>query len=136
MKTATRQNSTESTLNPKQLEVIEALVTGASVAEAARRAGVDRSTVYLWMRDGYDFRGQLMLARRHFADAMKARLRELAGDAVKTISDIMSSNEVPAAVRLKAALAVLDSVGSVKELADETAVVEKWSNDTLPFGSF
>jgi DNA-binding NarL/FixJ family response regulator len=47
MKKDTQQNSTDSTLSPKQIEVIEALASGASVSEAARRAGVDRSTIYL-----------------------------------------------------------------------------------------
>ena len=51
MKKDTQQNSTESTLKPKQAKVIEALAIGASVTAAAKRAGVDRSTVYIWMKD-------------------------------------------------------------------------------------
>ena len=48
MKKDTQQNSTDSTLNPKQIEVIEALASGASVSETTKGAGVDRSTIYLW----------------------------------------------------------------------------------------
>jgi len=48
MKKDIQQNSTDSTLSPKQIEVIEALASGARVSEAAKLAGVDRSTVYLW----------------------------------------------------------------------------------------
>ena len=62
--TNTQQNSTNSTLSPKQIEVIEALASGASISEAAKRAGVDRSTVYLWRRDDSDFEPQLTLTRR------------------------------------------------------------------------
>jgi DNA-binding NarL/FixJ family response regulator len=56
MNTNIQQNSTDSTLTPKQIQVIEALASGACVSEAAKRAGVDRSTVYLWRRDDPDFK--------------------------------------------------------------------------------
>lgn len=85
MKGTTRQNSTESTLTPKQVEVVGALAGGASVTEAAKRAGIDRSTIYLWMRNSGDFKGALILARRERADTMRARLRELADEAVMTV---------------------------------------------------
>jgi predicted DNA-binding transcriptional regulator AlpA len=129
----TQQNSTESTLTPKQVEVIESLAKGLSVTEAARRAGVDRSTIYLWMRDGDDFPAQLMLARRDCADAMKARLRELGDDAIKTIRDVLSDKKISPAVRLKAALAVLQSLGAKKDFADDAGVIEKWRKDSEPF---
>lgn len=130
-----QRNPTQSTLTPKQIEVIEALVVGASVTDAAKRAGVDRSTVYLWMREETDFKVQLMLARRDCADTMRARLRELADDAVKTVQEVLSSKEVSAAVRLKAALAVLQSVGSMKEFAGDASVIENWRIETRPFGT-
>ena len=135
MKVNIQRNPTQSTLTPKQIEVIEALVIGASVTDAAKRAGVDRSTVYLWMREETDFKVQLMLARRDCADAMRARLRELADDAVKTVREVLTSKEVSAAVRLKAALAVLQSVGSMKEFAGDASVIENWRDETHPFGT-
>ena len=134
MKRNTQQDSTQSTLTPKQVEVIEALVIGASVTDAAKRAGVDRSTVYLWMREETDFKAQLMLARRDCADAMRARLRELADDAVATVREVLTSKEVSAAVRLKAALAVLQSVGSMKEFASDASVIENWRSDVHFYG--
>ena len=132
MKKDTQQNSTESTLTPKQAKVIEALAIGASVTAAAKRAGVDRSTVYIWMKDDEDFEAQLMLARRDCADTMRAQLRELADDAVKTVQEVMKSTEVSAAVRLKAALAVLQSVGSMKEYAGDASIIEQWREDSTP----
>jgi len=130
-----QRNPTQSTLTPKQIEVIEALVIGASVTDAAKRAGVDRSTVYLWMREETDFNAQLMLARRDCADAMRAGLRELADDAVATVREVLTSKEVSAAVRLKAALAVLQSVGSMKEFASDASVIENWRSEAHPFGT-
>ncbi len=46
MRANNRHISTESTLTPEQLEVIHALAGGASKVEAARRAGLDRTTIY------------------------------------------------------------------------------------------
>ncbi len=80
---------------------------------------MDRSTIYFWMRNGDDFAEQLMLARRECADAMKARLRELEDEAIKTIRDVLSDKEISPGVRLKAALAVLQSLGTKKDFADD-----------------
>jgi transposase-like protein len=125
MSNDTQQNSTESTLSAKQVQVIEALASGASVADAARRAGVDRSTIYLWMRDDDNFAGELSLARRQCADNMRARLRELGEDAVKTIRELMTGTDVSAAVRLKAALSVLQSMGAMDEAQGPLAIIER-----------
>jgi transposase len=122
----TRQNSTESTLTPKQLEVIQAIAGGASKAEAARRADVDRTTIYTWLKNDPDFEAVLTLARCECADATKARLRELADDAVKTVSEIMKSKEIPAGVRLKAALAVINAEAKGTEPDSDAAIVDKW----------
>jgi DNA-binding transcriptional ArsR family regulator len=92
MKKNIQQNSTDSTLTPKQIEVIEALASGASVSEAATRTGVDRSTVYHWTKDDSEYEAELILARRECADTMRARLRELADDAVKTIREIFGGD--------------------------------------------
>jgi len=126
MKQNTRQNSTESTLTPKQIQVIEALASGASVTDAAKRAGVDRSTVYLWMKDDDNFEAELSLARRECADTMRARLRELGEDAVKAVRELMTGTDVSAAVRLRAALSVLQGLGAMDESRGDLAMIEKW----------
>lgn len=136
MKQSTRQNSTESTLTPKQIEVIEALASGASVTDAARGAGVDRSTVYLWMRNGGNFEAELNLARRECADTMRARLRELAEDAVKAVRELMTDTDVSAAVRLRAALSVLRGLGAMDESRGDLAMIEKWRATSEKWESF
>ena len=45
-------------------------------------------------------------------DAMRAQLRGLADTAVSTVREMLTGMDVPAGVRLKAALAVLQSVGN------------------------
>jgi transposase-like protein len=136
MKKSTQQNSTQSTLTPKQIEVIEALASGASVTDAARRAGVDRSTVYLWMRDDDNFEAELSLARRECADTMRARLRELAEDAVKAVRELMTGTDASAAVRLRAALSVLQGLGAMDESRGDLAMIEKWRASSEKWESF
>jgi hypothetical protein len=82
------QKSTESTpeIEPEQAEVITALVRGATITDATRRANVDRSTFYLWLKSDAAFEAELNRAKR----------------------------EVPPGVRLRAAIAVLQSVGTME----------------------
>ena len=124
-----RENSTESTVTTKQIEVIEALASGASVTEAANRAGVNRTTIYLWMKASGEFETQLALARRECADTMRARLRGLADDAVKIVEQTMTGTEISPAVRLRAALAVFQSLGALKESNGEAELIEKWRRE-------
>jgi transposase-like protein len=129
MKQNTRQNSTESTLTPKQIQVIEALASGASVSEAAKRAGVNRSTVYLWRRDSRDFEARLTLARRECADNMRARLRKLEDDAIKTIRETLRGRDIPPGVRREAALSVLQSLAVMDESTGDAATLEESRTD-------
>src|SRR5690349_4416866 len=108
------QNSTESTgvLGPQQIEVITALMTGATVTEATQRANVDRTTFYLWLKSDPGFQAEMNRAKREKLDAMRAQLRTLADAAVSTVQQILTGKDVPSGVRLKAALAVLQSLGT------------------------
>jgi hypothetical protein len=111
-----QQNATEaeaSSLTPNQLKAIEALMRGASISGAAAAAGVDRTTVHRWLRDDVEFLAAYNAARRDLADGIQGELRGLAGDAVRTIRKVMRSPKSPAAVRLKAALTVLETMGGM-----------------------
>jgi len=125
-----QQNSTDSTLTPKQLEVIGPLASGASVTEAAEMAGVDRTTIYLWRKDT-DFEAALTSVRLEYADTMRAQLRELVDDAVKAVRDMLQIPDSPAGIRLKAALTVLHSVGALAEDPVQAAVIEQWRHDAI-----
>ena len=112
----TQQKSTESTaeLGPQQAEVIAALMRGATVTDATKQANVDRTTFYFWLRSDATFQAELNRARREQIDAMRAQLRGLADTAVSTVREMLNGADVPAGVRLKAALAVLQSVGTLE----------------------
>ncbi len=111
-----RQNSTESTavLGPEQTAVITALVAGATVTDATKQANVDRTTFYLWLKSDASFQAELNRAKREQMDAMRAQLQGLADAALSTVRDMLTGTDVPAGVRLKAALAVLQSAGTLE----------------------
>jgi hypothetical protein len=131
-----QQKSTESTtreLMPKRREVIEALAHGASVTDAAKQAEVDRSTVYCWLKTDAAFVAELNRSRQDRRDALQARFGELASEASNVVSDLLKREDTPAAVRLKAALCVLQAVGALGGRAightDPEAIEQEWKQD-------
>ena len=100
-------------LGPKQMEVITALMCGATVADATKQANVDRTTFYLWMKSDANFQAELNRAKQERKDSMRAQLRGLADKAVSTMHEMLTGMDIPAGVRLKAALAVLHSTGTL-----------------------
>lgn len=111
-----RQNSTESTneLARRQTEVIAAVVRGATITDATAQAGVDRSTYYLWLSSDATFEAELNRAKKEQIDAMRTQLGGLADKAVSTIREMLTGADVPAGLRLKAALAVLQATGALE----------------------
>ena len=123
------QKSTKSTpeIEPEQAEVITALVRGATITDATRRANVDRSTFYLWLKSDAAFEAELNRAKREQRDALRAQLRELAGVAMSTVREMLTGPDVPPVVRLRAAIAVLQSVGTLEpEEIGETDPAAIW----------
>ena len=111
-----RQFSTESTavLAQQQTAVISALIGGATVTDATKAANVDRTTFYLWQKTDACFQAELNRAKHEQMKAMHAQLLGLADTAVSTVREMLNGPNVPAGVRLKAALAVLQSVGALE----------------------
>jgi hypothetical protein len=112
-----QQNSTNSTpqeLTPKQTEVIAALARGSTVTDAAKLAGIDRTTVYIWLNASAQFVAQLNQVRQERRDALRAKLGELASEAVSVVGDVLKHEGTPPGVRLKAALSVLQAVGALE----------------------
>ncbi len=111
---AIQQNSSLSTpfsvenLPPAQAQVVAALAQGHSITQAAAEAGVHRTTVHHWRRTSHEFRVALSRARRHFAATLSDDLRDLSATALETVRAMLAAPDTPPAVRLKAALAVLE----------------------------
>ena len=91
---------------------LELLLGGASHVECAALLGVDRGTVLAWTRDPL-FAGELSERRADRRQAVSAELDAACVEAVRTLRWTLSASDVPAAVRVRAAEALLDRAGIV-----------------------
>ena len=96
-------------LTPAQCRAVAALASGATIA-AAETAGVSRPTVYAWIDKVPAFVAELNRERAEQHEAIRGELRGLATAAVRTLRELVESPATPPAVRLRAALAVLESL--------------------------
>ena len=127
-------------LTPAQCRAVAALAGSATVAAASSAAGVSRPTVYAWAATVPAFSAEQNRARAEQHEAIRGELRDLATAAVRTLRELVESPATPPAVRLRAALAVLASVGSEAVGPTDPADVEAdykardWSRlmDSLP----
>ena len=102
-------------LTSQQIEVIDALSAGATTLAAATQAGVHRNTIANWRRNNIAF--QHSLAHAHYDRALAAResAEDLLQQAIQTVRDILQNPNVPASVRLRAALAILQTATTPPE---------------------
>ena len=96
-------------LSQQQLAVICALSSGATLTDAAQQAGVHRNTINNWRRNLLPFQQALSDAQYDRALYFREKMENLADQAVETIRDILDNPEAPASVRLRAALAVMQT---------------------------
>ncbi len=114
MSAAVQQISSVSTpfntdgLTPIQIQVAAALALGRSITAAAEAAGIHRTTIHGWLRASPEFQRAVDLARHDHAAAVADQLHELSSAALATLRDLLTNPQTNDAVRLRAALAVLD----------------------------
>lgn len=97
----------DSALSTVQWEAIAALATGQTILAAAAQTGVHRATVHNWLKLPA-FSAALDQARQDHASEISAKLSQAAGLAIDTIRQILTDPNASPAVKLRAALAVLD----------------------------
>lgn len=102
------KRDTSPALTTQQEAAIASLLTGATLAKAAEAAGVDRTTLWRWLKTDAAFVAEHNRARKEQRDAAQLEVRSLTSQAVSTIRDLMTNADAPPAIRLKAALAVLE----------------------------
>ena len=127
-----QQNPTQSTLKPKQLLVIEAILRGETISNATKLAGVDRSTYYGWLKDDPEFEAAQNFARHEAAEGIRIQLAGLVNDAVSVVGEIMKDPKMKSDVRLRAALAVIRSVLTKDDPVSIDITLQKWQNDSDP----
>lgn len=100
-------------LTPVQVQVVAALAAGRAVVRAAADAGIHRTTIQNWVRTSEEFRDAVEKARSHFHACVAEQLNELASSALDTLRQLLSSPDTPPAIRLRAALGVLERPGAI-----------------------
>jgi transposase-like protein len=94
-------------LTDPQLKVLNDLVSGISVSEAARAAGVHRNTVTNWRRQNPEFALYLSEALEERAIHYREELEALTFKAIRVLRTILNDVEASPSLRLRAAQAVL-----------------------------
>ena len=103
-------------ISVKQHKAAEALLTTATIAEAAEVAGIGERTLYRWLNDP-DFSAHVTELEAKLIDAAQRQLLRLQSDAISTMEEIMNDIEVPASVRLRAADSVLSHAFRLRDLS-------------------
>lgn len=109
-------------LTRKQELAVAALLVQPTMAEAARVVGIGEVTLWRWMQQP-EFQTRYRDARRQAVSQAIAQLQQVAGDAVKTLADVMNDADKPASSRVAAAKAVLEMAVKAIELEDLEARV-------------
>jgi hypothetical protein len=102
-------------LSPVQAQVVTALAQGRSVTAAALEAGIHRSTIHHWFRHEPAFETAVEQARAEYSATLNDGMRDLAARALETLRDLLDDPKTPPAIRLKAALAILQRPHFPKE---------------------
>jgi hypothetical protein len=102
-------------LSPAQAQVIAVLVQGRSVTAAALEAGIHRSTIHNWLRHEPAFKTAMQNAHTEYTAALNDSMRDLAALALETLRTLLDDPQTPPAIRLKAALAILQRPHFPKE---------------------
>ena len=84
------------------------LLAGSTMTAAAADAGVGRTTIYRWCNQDPQFIAVLNQLRAELAESVLAEVRALGPRAVQVLRQLLVGRRVPAAVRLRAALEVLE----------------------------
>jgi hypothetical protein len=104
-------------LTPKQQRAIFALLSEPTLEDAARQAGIQRSTLWRWLQDSA-FRSFYMQARRLAVQRAIARTQAVTCEAVETLREVMNNPASRGSERVAAAKAIIDYAFKGIELED------------------
>jgi AcrR family transcriptional regulator len=99
--------NSDKSLSPVQAQVIAALAQGRTATDAARDAGIHRTTIHHWFRTDPLFKSSFQEAQREYVETLHDGMRDLAARAVETLRSLLDDPKTPPSVRLRTALAIL-----------------------------
>lgn len=119
-------------LTTKQTAVIAALLAGNSIEQAARACDVGARTIYRWFQLDAPFNAALAEGRRAALHTAVNQLAHTGHDAAAVVTKIMRDPKASPAVRLRAALGVLDILMKWNELQDFDARLKRLEAGAQP----
>ena len=111
-----RRGATPATLTSRQQQAIAAIVATGDVTIAAQSVGVNRATLYRWMKQP-QFVQAVHAAEADAVEDLSRMLVRLGRTAVATLAKAMSDPATPAATKVRAANATLSKLLQLRELA-------------------
>ena len=111
-----RPGATPVTLTGRQQQAIAAIVATGDVTIAAQSVGVNRATLYRWMKQP-PFVQAVHAAEADAVEDLSRMLVRLGRTAVATLAKAMSDPATPAATKVRAADATLSKLLQLRELA-------------------
>ncbi len=98
----------------KKQKALAALAESSTLTEAANKAGISRRTLYAYIREDLDFSvAYKSMQERAIIDTYEAAAEQRA-KAIGVLESIMNDMEQPVALRLRAALAVIDKANKLE----------------------
>lgn len=111
-------------LNIRQDRFLKALLQCASVDQACKEAGINRTTGYKYLKDEL-FMDEYRSLRRDAMQQVTAQLQKKSEEAVQVLSEVMNDKEAPHSSRVTSAKNVLDVAYRSLELDDLQQEVDK-----------
>ncbi|MDB5304343.1 MAG: hypothetical protein JWM97_1892 [Phycisphaerales bacterium] len=103
-------SETEAELSPAKLAVLRELAGGSGVATAARAVGVDRHTVYRWMRKDPEFIAALNAWRNQSVQWAREQMVAVLDEAAATVRHAIRNGNVNVAMEVLKRQGALDKI--------------------------
>ena len=113
----TPKEEDQNVLTPKEETTIQALLSHATLKQAAAAAGISDATLWRWLRKDH-FRKAYLEARRSVVQQSFSRFQQLAADAPAVVYDIMNNGKESGTTRIAAAKMIVDNARKGIELED------------------
>jgi len=104
-------------MNPKQEKALAALLTSSTQAEAARKSGVDESTLRRYLKEP-SFRALYRSAVCDIVEDAAQQARSAMSAAIQTLEDVCADDTQNAQVRVGAARSILEYALRLHELGN------------------
>ena len=96
------------TLSLQQEHALAGLLSGLSVTDTAKAAGVNRGTVHRWLKEDFTFQAAVHQGQHELRNALQTRLSNLAENAVSCVEKAIQEGDA------KTAMALLRGLGLLK----------------------